>query len=326
MKKMYGRFNGRLFPILSKPMAWIAFFVLVIYKKKNQKIILLGSALGDVLYSLSFLDQLIAKCEGKIEKLVFVGSERYKSIISTYETRISKIVYLPHCGIFHLFEIALACYPGQFQKSLVSRIAYKCGIIPAIPGACSWLKDLNVYGTRNLLSKLYETSIEPISYHMLKKNAITSIPDFQTKKNKICVISPYSFSMNCPIEKFKCVCDTLKSKGFAVYTNVVGTQLPISGTLPLKCSLDELFSIACEIPLFVSIRSGMLDFLIPSNVNMFVVYAKYDDDDDVIAKNYSLQEWKPKGLVEEVYFDGEIDEDILSSRFQSYLESLNLEI
>lgn len=326
MKKLYGRFNGKLFPIVAKPMAWFTMLFLLAYKKKNQKVILLGSAIGDVLYSLSFLETLITEHTKKGIDLIFISSERYRDTLSTYKVQPSKVIFLPHCGILHLFVVALACIPTHFQKSWVVEFAYKHGICPGIPGACPWYANSSIVGTRNLLSNLYGVPTTPISYHGVKKTEVTAIPDFYSKKDKICVVNPYSFSMNCPIDKFEGVCELLKREGYIVYTNVVGSQQAIKGTLLLNCGMDELFSIACDIPLFVSIRSGILDFLIPSQVNMFVVYVKYDMDDDFIIRHYSLHEWQPQGKIEEIIFDGEIDENILENTFKTYMERLSEEV
>ena len=63
----------------------------------------------------------------------------------------------------------------------------------------------------------------------------------------------------------------LQRRGYQVYTNVAGNELPIKGTLPLHASLPELFYIAGKIHCFIALRSGVLDFLTFSKAKILCI-------------------------------------------------------
>lgn len=63
----------------------------------------------------------------------------------------------------------------------------------------------------------------------------------------------------------------LRKKGYDVYTNVVGDQQSVEGTRPLDCPIFELYNICNEIPLFISIRSGIIDFCVSAKCKLFII-------------------------------------------------------
>ena len=81
VKKFYGRFNGKLFPLVAVPGSYIALLYLLLIKKKKQIIVLPTSALGDFIYVMSFIPLMEAKCRKQQQELVLYASERYKEII-----------------------------------------------------------------------------------------------------------------------------------------------------------------------------------------------------------------------------------------------------
>lgn len=297
-------------------LAWITVLVILLKKKKKDHVFLINMALGDSLYSLSFIQNIINSYGA--ENVVIVTSNRYKPVVQSFKFGIRQ-VFLSHMGVRHFFVQCL-CFPPE--KSRISFFAYKMKIYPALTYPCRWLKT-GEKGNRKLLSKLYGVSVMPIIYHQIPEQTITSIKNFDQEYKKICIINPYSNSMNNSVCVYEMIADVLRKKGYVVYTNVVGNQKPVKGTLPLFCSVYELYSIASKIPLIVSVRSGILDFLIPSKINMFVVYELRDWEDFWIHDHFSLSEWHPEGTIEETVLKNDGDEIQVVTQFESFLYRLS---
>lgn len=330
VKKFYGRFNGKLFPLVAIPGSYIALFYLLLKKKKNQVVILPTSALGDTLYILSFWENLYKLSNQADTQLVFYLSDRYKRIVETYNPPIDGIVYLKHLGMKHVLLLMLSACLYHSKSVEIARRRNIFGVIPRIHKR--WLKKNSFIGTRNQLAHILNMPLDPISYHQLPQVNISAIKDFEYLRNKICVINPYSYSMSYSVSLYERICEKLKLLGYIVYTNVVGEQREINGSIPLRCGIEELYSIACEIPLVVSVRSGVVDFLIPSNTSMFVIYEKWKDvnsiklDVEGDERPYSLMEWRPKGHVYEAYMEKENDDDKILDEFDKYLKKWNLDV
>ncbi|MBR4227361.1 MAG: hypothetical protein IKR86_11505 [Candidatus Methanomethylophilaceae archaeon] len=62
-------------------------------------------------------------------------------------------------------------------------------------------------------------------------------------------------------------------RGFKLYTNVVGNQKPIPGTLPLTTSVSELVSVAHLFSHVISVSTGLADVLIntPANISLLSI-------------------------------------------------------
>lgn len=164
----------------------------------------------------------------------------------------------------------------------------------------------------------------PITFHSLTGTGkVTAINNFSTSKNKIVIINPYSSTMHhVTIALYETLCDVLILRGYHVYTNVVDGQSPLKGSQSLRCSIEELFTIACNIPLIVSVRSGILDFLVSSNINMFVIYENVTKSK--CYDRYRLASWHCQGIIEEIYIsDKKILKDV-PDRFSMFLDSIGM--
>lgn len=163
----------------------------------------------------------------------------------------------------------------------------------------------------------------PVQYHALKRAPVRSIPDFETICARTVVLNPYSNSavMDTAGEAFfEEACRLLKSRGYTVYTNTIRDQRPVSGSLTLRCSLEEMLSIADRIPLVVSLRSGLLDLLAPTGVNMFVTYNKL-----WFSIWYNMKGWNCSGKVREVYYEEKPgDTELLMTQLVEFLDELGM--
>lgn len=328
IKKFYGKFNGKLFSYVSIPGSYVALAYLLLKKKKNQIIILPANAIGDCIYVFSFLGNLNLYAEKTNSQLIVYASDRYKQLLNTYDLSLKNVVFVKHLGFKHLLLLMLsASIRTQKQVAMAARKQ----IFAAVPRCYGDYIPKEIVGVRNQLSYLFQVPVTPISYHNPLKEIVSAIDDFDARKDKICIVNPYSCSMSFSQSLYEKICAKLKDCGFAVYTNVCGNQKEIYGTQALRCSIEEFYSIACVIPLIVSVRSGILDFLIPSNVNMFVIYETWGahfntSDPKYVADHYSLQEWHSQGNIHEAYMENEWDEDKILDEFDVYLKKLNLGI
>ena len=101
---------------------------------------------------------------------------------------------------------------------------------------------------------------------------------------------------------FQIIADDLSSKGFELYTNVVGDQTPLNGTRALNCSIYELFAICNKVRAFISVRSGILDIK-KKKKTPFLVYnfpfegrsALYNEG---WCNRYNLKAWGKENIVE----------------------------
>ncbi len=123
------------------------------------------------------------------------------------------------------------------------------------------------------------------------------------------VLNPYSNSTHYPAEKRR-VLENLAAKlrelGYTVYTNTVKDQLPVRGTRELRCSLAQMYDLAGRIPLVISVRSGLLDYLVPSGANIYAIYFK----NGITPALFNLAAWGCSGKIREVtdeefFADGE---------------------
>lgn len=328
VKKFYGRFNGKLFPLVAVPGSYIALLYLLLIKKKNQVIVLPTSALGDFIYMMSFIPLIEDKCRRQQQELVLYASERYKEIIEHSQIQ-TRIILLKHLGVKHLLLLMLSFSPYS-PRSV--KIARNFNIMASIPSSYKRvLSRNNIVGTRCQLSHIFDVALNPIFYHKQPVRKVKVIENFEAEKKRICIINPYSYSMHPSSSLYEDLCRVLIQRGFVVYTNVVGNQQCVKGTKELRCSIDELFSIAAQIPLVVSVRSGILDYLIPANANMFVIYENWNSAcqgtiQRDIAKNYSLKEWSPRGVVKELYWNERNDESKIFEEFCSFLDALTVEL
>ena len=98
------------------------------------------------------------------------------------------------------------------------------------------------------------------------------------------ILNPFSNSMEIDNELYwEEIAFYLLDKGFAVYTNVLKNQTPIKNTKPLDCNIFDLYNIVNQNKsLFISVRSGIVDFLIGSEAKFLVIYYL---DENLILKS-----------------------------------------
>ena len=319
LKKIVGKFNGNLLDFVSPFCSYITLFVLLIYKKlkKIQILVVLNYVIGDRVYALSFWSELCNKY-GK-DNVRFVTSDKYKELIcECYYPEIKNTLFLKHYGVLMLF---LQCLIVNNHCSLIAR---KHGIINSTASGYNKYRKNSNLSYRIMLSEIYNLPGDIIDYPIIKDYPICSISKLDEIKenNKVCIINPYSNSMSCDSLYFEIIVDYLNKKGMTVYCNLVQGQKPIKGSIPLYCPIEELYSICKKIPLFISLRSGILDYLISTGIDMFVVYTNKGDLAEWISKHFSLDEWNSNGNIEEVRLIDVSDENEFISVFDRFYKKV----
>lgn len=104
------------------------------------------------------------------------------------------------------------------------------------------------------------------------------------------ILNPFSNSNSVPAKIFEEISQRLQEKGYTVYTNLASKQKEIPGTLPLNVSIDELYLLSGEAECIISIRSGILDYIISNTKRIVSVYN--DSFAYITPSFYSLEKWE----------------------------------
>lgn len=162
---------------------------------------------------------------------------------------------------------------------------------------------------------------EPLTYHKEKTIPVTAIENFALIKNRVVIMNPYSTGIPyITISLYEQMCRELLRRNYVVFTNTINDQKPVKGSASLRCRIRELYSIAREIPLVVSVRSGILDYLVPSGVNMFVLYENVTRVS--CFDSYHLSSWHCGGDICEIYIESKADRQHVQSQFCEFLDKL----
>ena len=292
--------------------ARITYGILRLKKRNNERILLVFDYIGDACYALSFLDVL--REEHPSDTITVVSSEKNKDLISSYKS-IDNCVFLKYNTFkYRLFRCVLS---DQYCQ----RMGSKDGIYCTVPWHIQSFRNNDGDGVRKLLARdIYKTTnLEKITFHSLINHRVVSIDRFEAIKNRVVVINQYSTSTVHSDSLFEFFAEKLRSRGYIVYSNVVNDQKPIAGTQELRCELPELYQIAKEIPLIVSIRSGVVDYLINTGVRLFVVYDLSNDLSKFMYNHYSLSEWHPISPYREVALKDASDVKCVEDEFLDFI-------
>lgn len=120
-------------------------------------------------------------------------------------------------------------------------------------------------------------------------------------QGKSVIISPYAKSVTAiPTDVWGKCADYYKSRGYMCFTNVVGDEKPLEGTIAISPSIMEMKSVVERAGTFVGIRSGLCDILREANAKKIALYPDY---------NYCDTKWKAI----EMYWLNEFDHNLLAT-------------
>lgn len=260
-------------------------------KKENEIIIVLSPLIGDTCYALSFISEL--KKKHTEETICVTCVKRQKPLLSLYP-EIDRIIILDQemGKSAELFTFDNKYSEEYLSKNIINGNAF-------FYKKCYEADNPDImYQLRTHIYNVGENA--KITYHEVPKVENPSfLQRFYAPNHRIAILNPYSHStFEASVKTFIAICEYLKQNDYMVYTNVIGNQKAIKGSKELRCSIDELFYIATSSTLIVSTRSGILDYLVPSNINIFAIY---DNCSSRLKKMYHLNNWECEGLIKEVY-------------------------
>ena len=238
------------------------------------------SALGDIYIMMSYLPHFMKK--RNIEKCVIavvgnacaqvvklfgnydVESFSQKNMDEMIQAAIytqDKDSFIPHQDRPYVVNLHKALY----VKCIPLELMYRCG----------------VFGLPKETVPVLPT--EFVNYPELDK-----IPE-----GKSVILSPYAKSVTTfSDDVWKVIIQYYTSRGYKCFTNVVGDEIPLEGTLPVSPKIPELKSVVERAGKFVGIRSGLCDVIRSVNAEKIALYPDY---------NYCDTKWK---AIDIYYLDG----------------------
>ena len=109
------------------------------------------------------------------------------------------------------------------------------------------------------------------------------------------ILSPYAKSVTTlPDGVWNTIVDNLKGKSYQVFTNVIGDEKTLPGTIPISPKLNEMKSVVERADLFIGIRSGLCDILRTANCRKIALYPDYyyGDTNWKSIDMYALEEFE----------------------------------
>ncbi len=243
------------------------FFLLKIIRirRKDEVLIAIPPKFGDMVYGMMFAKQYKVET-GK--KIAVFCSERYKKYVENYSCVDRIVTYKGTSGEKYAYFHAVGI--GYFFK----RSHFGNGkIIYAAPPPY-FFKNKNVVDiyTEDIF-KLKNKNCELLNIKTDIK--IKSIENFEENKNRIVVLNSFSDSYVKECSSFfKKIAEILNSKGYLIYSNVVGDQKPVENTIALRCPIEELYFVCQKAKAFITVRSGVLDFVLATKCQKLIIYMK----------------------------------------------------
>lgn len=314
IKTLFEKSHRRIICLVNKYFLGGVELLRLCYKKKSHEIILvLSNPLGDCVYGLAYADSLRLE---RNKELSIYSDIRRKSLVESYHIN-ANVIYLS-CDSKDWLRMQ---YMNGCKWYVL--LGKRYGVYNIVPWVVYPFDRYEKLSALDLIrDRMFEISTNsPIHYPNFSDYRIQAIDGFDQIKDRVVVINPYSGSMNKFDSSFFVeVSNKLKENDFIVYTNVVGDQKVVEGTHRLECTVEELYAICDNIPLVVSVRSGIIDLCISAKTNFFVIYflKKYRNKAKGFWGQYNLSAWKTNN-VEEVIFE---DRQQAMKSFNNFLSKI----
>ena len=268
---------------------------------KNEIYILTNPPIGDTVYCLAYLDAF--KRNNPDKTVVLIGYKNRTAIYNLYESSFDRIEYV------------------DSDSNRVGSILRRKGLI-------KFIKRFNIYTTYPYFYKKVpfnsgETTLDVIKNELLSlpdnaqitfptvpQQSVTSIENFNEIKDRVVVINPYSVTVRgMDLTIFNNITEFLTAQGYIVYTNALDNQEIIPNTRRLNCSIYEFYEMCNSIPLVISTRSGIIDFLISSSSKFYVIYFNVETGGTRWLANpinhfynyFRLEAWGTNNVVEHIH-------------------------
>lgn len=281
-------------------------------KSQDSTIVFTGPGLGDTLYAMAYINDYQRIHPGR--KIIIIAPLSTHEIINSYGG--GQVTYYLKRTQYN--RLRSFYWNATLSQKGIGDCIFNT-LTPFYRAECD--NPENLYQLRTHVFGLNDNA--KITYHnLLPAKVVTHISDFESSCKRIVLFNLDSNSYRLSDDEklyFGRIADYLIRNGYIVYCNLVGEQLPLDGTLPLRCDLHEFLAIAHQVPLIVSVRSGILDLLAPTNINMFISYSH----NSLRRTIYSMANWGCGGQYKEVCYD-EIKDDINLNVFNEFAKSIHM--
>lgn len=96
------------------------------------------------------------------------------------------------------------------------------------------------------------------------------------EKRHAVILSPYAKSVTMlPDHIWKDIISDYKKRGYQVFTNVTGEEMPLEGTLPIRPAIQEMKSVVEQAGIFIGLRSGICDVIRTADCRKIALYPDY---------------------------------------------------
>ncbi|MCI8487693.1 MAG: hypothetical protein HFE36_03170 [Clostridia bacterium] len=275
-------FSKRL-SIVHKAFKGIRLIRKLMRRNKNYLLILSNlNGIGDICIEMAYFPEYVKMAPNKAK---FVVSKLNESLVEQFGVLKENFIMVL-CEEIECMEIAMSVSyfkhwtdkwvrnkkiisgnPGYYVDSKLSRV-------PSISAL-----DIMKFGVYNL-----SDDCKPCYPHV--SSAVERTPLVKP----YIIINPYSNSNAVPIELFHTISRKLISAGYHVYTNLAFGQTEIENTVPLNISIQELFLLANDAECIISIRSGVLDYVVSNTKRIICIYN--ESSAWVTSSFYSLEKWE----------------------------------
>ncbi|MBR5555368.1 hypothetical protein IKU74_05085 [bacterium] len=136
----------------------------------------------------------------------------------------------------------------------------------------------------NEISRRKITVSESVYQSMLKK-----VGEIGLDLNKFVFIAPEALSAIALPNKFWVdLINEFKNRGYDAFVNLMGNEVDLTGCEYKSCFLTypEVFALCCNAKKIISLRSGLTEFLLQTNVASDVLYTKFHDRELTVESGY----------------------------------------
>ena len=274
-------------------------------QKEREITVVLANCIGDNVYGLAFL-RCIKKTTGFIVTLY--APDNMKKLVDYYADDYDHVIFVERRS----FEWSRLMSISQLKW--LTKVAVKNRIYPVLLHPSHFnsrvdKRDCLSILRQDVFSNLLSSRGEDVElvYPNFADEEIKSICNFEKVKGKVAILNPYSASMdNEMMSLYEKITDFLLDRGFSIYTNVIADQKEIKGSLPLRCSIYEFYAICDNVPLVVSVRSGIIDLCISAKTNFLIFYLPFKKyswryNHRTFYNLYTLKAWKTGNVTEHLF-------------------------
>ena len=240
------------------------------------------SALGDIYIMMSYLPHFLKKRNVQNAVICVVGNAcaQVVHLFGEYQTEVYSQKDMDELIQASLYTEDTHSFIAHQDRPYVVNL-HKALYIKCIP-----LEQIYCCGVFGL--PLGTKPFRPVKFEPYKELEMI-------EKGNAVVFSPYAKSVTTFSSGFwKVIVDDYLRRGFQCFTNVIGEEQPLEGTLPISPSISEVRSVVERAGHFVGIRSGLCDVLRDADCEKIALYPDYNycDTKWTAIDMYALEGWE----------------------------------